>query len=72
MRTGLSAALVNTGTIFMAFGLSTAIIGLLGARYGAPIHRQPLLGAIGLIGGGLMFAAGYFMDRSRNQRSPTR
>jgi hypothetical protein len=65
MRTGLSAALVNTGMIFLSFGITITIIGLLGARYGAPIHKQPLLGAVALIGGAVMFGAGWMMGRSR-------
>jgi hypothetical protein len=69
MRSGLSAALVNTGTIFFGFGFTIAVLGLLGSRYGAPIHSQPLWAAVGLIGGGLMFGAGYFMGRSSRPQS---
>jgi hypothetical protein len=64
----MSAALVNTGTILFCFGFVAAVIGLVGARYGASIHSQPMVAGVGLILGGVMFAAGYFMDRSR-QRS---
>lgn len=67
MRTGLSAALVNTGMIFFSFGITIAILGLLGARYGAPIHKQPMLGGLGVLLGVVMFAAGYFMDKSRSK-----
>ena len=66
MRNGLSAALVNTGTILAGFGFTIAVLALLGARYGAPIHKQPMLAGFGLIVGGLMIAAGYFMGRSRS------
>jgi hypothetical protein len=69
MRTGLSAALVNTGTIIAGFGFVIAILGLLGSRYGAPIHKQPTLAAFGLIVGGLMLAGGYFMGRSRDREA---
>ena len=67
MRNGLSAALVNTGTIFAGFGFTIAVLGLLGARYGAPIHKQPLWAGIGLVGGGLMIVLGYFMGRSSSR-----
>lgn len=69
MRSGLSAALVNTGTIILGFGIVIAILGLLGSHYGAPIHKQPTLAAFGLIVGGLMFAGGYFMGRSRDREA---
>lgn len=69
MRTGLSAALVNTGTIILCFGFVTAVLGWLGYLYGAPIHKQPVLAAFGLIVGGLMFGGGYFMGRSRDREA---
>ena len=64
MRTGLPAALAFTGMIFLSFGITIAIIGLLGAKYGAPIHNQPLFGGAGLIIGGVLFGAGMMMGRS--------
>jgi hypothetical protein len=67
MRTGIPAALVHVGTLFLGFGFTITVLWLVGAHYGARIHSQPFAAAVGLIGGGVMVAAGYLMDRSRKR-----
>ena len=55
--------------IFLSFGITIAIIGFLGATYGAPIHKQPMLGGLGLIAGAVMFGAGMMMGRKADGRT---
>ena len=64
--TGLSNVLKSFGAIFMGFGFTFLVIGLLGVRYGA----RPALGTaatmalIGLVGGAIMFGGGTAMGKS--------
>jgi hypothetical protein len=59
----LAAALKYSGTIFLCFGITFAIIELLGARYGTP-HDTGVVLAIGLlVAGGVFVVASRFMTR---------
>jgi len=53
------------GAIFLGFGITFLIIGLLGVRYGGrpALGAAGLLAAVGIVGGAVMFAAGMMMMR---------
>lgn len=53
------------GAIFLGFGITFLIIGLLGVRYGGrpALGAAGLLAAVGIVGGAVMFGAGSMMMR---------
>ena len=66
MRSGLANTLRSFGTIFLGFGITFLIIGLLGVHFGT----RPSLGAAGtlaiagIVGGAILAGAGTAMGRS--------
>ena len=59
----LAAALKYSGTIFLCFGITFAIIELLGARYGTPHDMGAILAMTLLVAGVVFVAASRFMTR---------
>jgi hypothetical protein len=57
-----------TGTLLFGFGITFAIIELLGAHYGTPHPTGVVLAAVGLIGGLAGMVGGKFLGRD-NQSS---
>ena len=62
----LAAALKYSGTIFLAFGITMAVIELLGAKYGAAHNSGVLLATILLVVGGVFVLGSWFLRRGRD------
>lgn len=67
MRSGLSAALMGIGWIFISFGAVIAILYVLARQGGgASLQEAPTMGTgavASLVAGAVMFAAGYLLGR---------
>ena len=66
MGSGLANVLKSFGVVFMGFGFTFLVIGLLGVRYGArpALGTAAMMALIGLVGGAVMFGAGTAMGKS--------
>jgi hypothetical protein len=75
MRSGLTAALMGIGGIFVSFGAVIVVLALF-ARQGATRSELPAmttLATISIIGGAVLFAAGYLLGRvGRNSHQSDR
>lgn len=62
----MAVTIRSFGAIFLGFGFTFLVIGLLGVRFGARpgLGTAGILAAVGLVGGALMFGAGTMMMRS--------
>lgn len=74
MRSGLAAALMGIGGIFMAFGTVIVVLALF-ARHDnvrAELPAMTTLAAGAIVGGAVMFGAGYLLGRvGRSSEQPT-
>jgi hypothetical protein len=68
----LAAALKYSGTIFLAFGITMAVIELLGAKYGAARNSGVFLATVLLVAGTVFVLGGRFLRRGRDGASSTR
>lgn len=68
MRSTMAMTLLGFGMIFLAFGAVIFVINLLAARYGTPHPTGGILTLGFIAAGGILAAAGFFLNRSR--RSP--
>ncbi len=68
MRSGLATALVSFGAIFLGFGITFLIVGLLGVHFGSrpSLGTAGIMALVGLVGGAILYGAGATMGR----RSP--
>ncbi|MDQ6870927.1 MAG: hypothetical protein M3037_02820 [Gemmatimonadota bacterium] len=65
MRSGLAAALLGIGGIFVCFAVVVFIIELV-ARHGDVGHQLATMSAVGvtaLVAGGVLFVLGYLLNR---------
>jgi hypothetical protein len=68
----LAAALKYLGTIFLAFGITMAVIELLGAKYGTPHDAGVLLATILLVAGTVFVLGGWFLRRGSDGSASSR
>jgi len=63
---GLSNAIRSFGAIFMGFGFTFLVIGLLSVHFGArpSLGTAGMMALIGLVGGAVMFGGGTAMAKS--------
>jgi hypothetical protein len=71
MRT-LAAALKYSGTIFLAFGITMAVIELLGAKYGAAHNSGVFIATVLLVVGAVFVLGGWFLRRGGDGSSSSR
>lgn len=66
MRSGLANVIRSFGAIFMGFGFTFLVIGLLSVRYGArpSLGTAGMMALIGLVGGAVMFGGGMAIEKS--------
>jgi hypothetical protein len=65
MRSTMAMTLLGFGMIFLAFGAVIFAINLLAARYGTPHPTGGILTLGFIAAGGILAAAGFFVNRSR-------
>ena len=66
MRSGLAAALMGIGWIFISFGITTVILYLLARQAGGATQWLPAMSTMmlgTLVVGAVMFGAGYLLGR---------
>jgi hypothetical protein len=69
MRSGVATTLVSFGAIFLGFGFSFLVIGLLGVHFGSrpSLGTAGMMALVGFVGGAAMAGGGTALDRrSRN------
>jgi hypothetical protein len=74
MRSYFAAAFMGIGGIFLSFAAVVFIIEYFTSRTNA-VHQLPTMTALGmltLVGGGVLFALGYLLNRMRRARTDGR
>ncbi len=66
MRSGLANVITGFGAIFMGFGFTFLVVGLLSVHFGArsSLGTAGMMALIGLVGGAVMFGGGMAMGKS--------
>jgi hypothetical protein len=65
MRSGLANTILSFGAIFLGFGFTFLVIGLLSVHYGArsSLGTAGMMAAIGLVGGAVMAGGALAMGK---------
>jgi len=68
---GLANTIRSFGAIFMGFGFTFLVIGLIGVHFGArpALGTAGMMATIGLVAGAVMFGAGTAMGKSSGKSS---